>query len=87
MPMLSVASYSNPKLETKLSYLTMFICQVGHLRSTKLTFGLLPIGDILQRKIDRIFRNLNHYFGISDDIVMITFDENGLMTIQHYQNY
>ena len=37
----------------------------------------MPVGDKFQRKIEKIFSNMPNIFGITDDILVIGYDENG----------
>ena len=37
----------------------------------------MPAGDIFQHKIDEIFRDMPNMFGITDNILVIGYDENG----------
>ena len=42
-----------------------------------LPFGVLPAGDMFQRKIDELFQGLPNVFGIDDDIFIAGFNELG----------
>ena len=61
------SGYHNLRLKTK-SYLTIFSCQFGRYRYTKLPFGTAPAGNMFQHKIDRIFKELPNVFNIANDI-------------------
>ena len=68
------SSYHNLKLNEKPSYLTTFACQFGRYRYKRLLFGAAPAGDMFQRKIDEIFKDLPSVSGIADDILVIGYD-------------
>ena len=40
-------------------------------------FGAAPTGDMFQRKIDKIFKDLPVVFGIGDDILVVGYDRDG----------
>ena len=61
----------NLKQDERLSYLTTFACQLGRYIYKRLPFGAAPTGDMLQRKIDKIFKDLPNVFGINDDILVV----------------
>ena len=46
----------------------MFACNVGRFRYWRLSFGAALAGDIFQRKIDKIFKELPNIFAITDVI-------------------
>ena len=64
------SGYHNLKLDDRSSYLTTFACQFGRYRYKRLPFGAAPAGDMLQHKIDEIFKDLPNVFGIVDDIIV-----------------
>ena len=66
--------YHNLQVDTKLSYLTTFTCLSGRYQYKHLPFGAVPVGDMFQHKIDKIF---NDIFGIADDILVIDYNEDG----------
>ena len=45
--------------------------------STRLSFRIAPAGDMLQRKIDKIFKCLLNVFGIADDIFVVGYYADG----------
>ena len=65
------------KLEEKSSYLTTFTCQFGRYRYKQLPFGTAPVGDIFQRKIDKIIKELQNVFGTVDNILVVGYDDGG----------
>ena len=46
----------------------------GRYRCKQLPFGAAPAGDMFQRKIDEIFKNIPNVFGIADDILVAGYD-------------
>ena len=69
------SGYHNLQLENKSSYLTTFTWPFG--RYQYLLFGAVPAGKIFQHKIDEIFNDMPNVFGITDDILVIGYDEDG----------
>ena len=69
--------YHNLKVDEISSYLTTSICQLGRYRYERLLFGAAPAGDMLQRKIYEIFKDLPNVFGIADDILVVGYDIGG----------
>ena len=69
--------YHNLKLDEKSSYLTTFVCPFGQYWYKWLLFGAAPVGDMFQCKIDEIFSDMPNVFGITDDILVIGYNENG----------
>ena len=57
------------KLDDRSSYLNMFACQFGRYRHKR--FGAAPTGDMFQRKIDEIFKDLPNVSCIADDILVV----------------
>ena len=48
-----------------------------------LPFNAVPAGDLFQQKIDEIFENILHDFGIADDILVVgNDDDNGMIMTQ-----
>ena len=68
------SGYHNLKLQVKSSYLTTFACQFGRFRYKRFSFGAAPAGDVVQRKLDEIFKKLPKVFGILDDILVVGYD-------------
>ena len=48
--------YHNLKLDEKSSHLTTFACPFGQYRYEQLLFGVLPVGNMFQHKIDEIWQ-------------------------------
>ena len=61
--------YHNLKPDKKSSYLTVFICQFGRNIYKWLPFGVTPAGDMFQRKVDEIFKDIPNVFGVKDNIL------------------
>ena len=68
------SGYCSLKPNKKFSCLTTFACQIGRYRFTRLPFGVLPEGDVLQQKINESFKDLPNVFGIADDILIVGYD-------------
>ena len=58
-------------------YLTTFACPFGRYQYKQLPFGVAPVGDMFQCKIDEIFSDIQNVFGIMHDILVTRYDENG----------
>ena len=43
----------------------------------ELPFRAVPVGNMFQCKIDKIFSDMPNVFGIMDDILVIGYDKNG----------
>ena len=71
------SGYHNLQLDNKSSYLTMFMCPFGRYRYKCLPFGALSVGDMFQHKIDEIFNDMPNVFGITDNILVISYNEDG----------
>ena len=71
------SGYHNLKLDKQSSYLTTFACPFGRYRYKWLPFGVAPVGDMFQCKIDKIFNYIPNIFGIADDILVIGYDKDG----------
>ena len=69
----------NLKLDKKSSYFTMFAWKFGRYRYKQLPFGATPAGDMFQRKIDKIFKDIPNVFGIADDILVAGYEADGSM--------
>ena len=80
MSVIDVSSgYHNLKLDEKSSYLTTFVCSFGWYQYKHLPFEAVPVGDIFQHKIDEIFSDMPNIFGIVDDILVIGYNEDGVV--------
>ena len=71
------SGYHNFKLDERSSYLTIFVCQFYRYRYRILPFGAAPAGDMFQRKIDEIFKDLPNVFGIVGNVLVVAHDRNG----------
>ena len=71
------SSYHNLKLDTHSSYLTTFTCPFGRYHYKCLPFGAVPVGDMFQHKIYKIFNDMPNVFGIADDILVIGYEKDG----------
>ena len=69
--------YHNLQLDTKLSYLTTFVCPFGRYWYKHLPFRAAPAGNRFQCKIDEILNDMPNVFGIADDILVIGYDKDG----------
>ena len=52
----------------------MFTCQFGRYTYKWLPLGAAPAGDIFQRKIDEIFKDLPNVFSIADEILVVGYE-------------
>ena len=59
----------------KLSYLTTLICQLGRFIYVRLVYGTAPTGDMFQRKVYKIFREIPNIFGIADEILAASYND------------
>ena len=71
------SGYHNLKLDKRSSYFTTFAYQFSRYRYKRLPFGVVPAGDLFQRKVDEIFKDLPNIFGITDDMLVVGYDANG----------
>ena len=71
------SGYHNFKLDDRLSYLTTCACQIDRYRYKRLPFDEALAGDMLQDKIDEIFKDLPNVFGIADNILVVGYDSDG----------
>ena len=71
------SGYHNLKLDDKSSYLTAFEYQFGRYRYKQLLFGAVPVDDMFQYKIDEIFSDMPNVFGITDNILVIGYNDDG----------
>ena len=71
------SGYHNLKLDKQSSYITTFTCPFGSYRYKQLPFGAVPVGDMFQGKIDKIFNDMPNVFGIADNILVIGYDKDG----------
>ena len=79
MSIIDVSSgYHNLQLDTKLSYVTTFASPFGRYQYKYLPFRAVPVGDMFQHKIDEIFSDMPTIFGITDDILVTGYNEDGV---------
>ena len=52
----------------------MFACQFGRQRYKQLPFGAALAGDMFQRKINKIFKDLPNVFSIAGDILVVGYE-------------
>ena len=71
------SGYHNLKIDEKSSNFMMFVCQFGRYSYIRLPFGAAPAGDMFQRKIDEIFKDMPNVFGIVDDILVAGYEADG----------
>ena len=71
------SGYHNLKLDERSLYLTTFACQFGRYKYKRFPFGAAPAGNMFQRKIDKIFKDLPNVFGITDDIWVVGYGRDG----------
>ena len=69
--------YHNLKLDEKSSYFLKFAWQFGRYRYKRLTFGVVLAGEMFQRKIDEIVKDMPNVFGIANDILVAGYDADG----------
>ena len=72
------SGYRNLKLNEKLSYLLTFPCQCGKCRNKRLLFRTAPGGNVLHRKIDKLFRELSKAVSIASKLLLVGSDHNGV---------
>ena len=71
------SGYHNLQCDEKSSYFTMFACHLGRYRYKWLPFGAAPAGDMSQRKIVEIFKDMPKVFGIAYDILVAGYEADG----------
>ena len=71
------SGYHNLKQVKRLSYLTIFVCQFVRYRYKRLPFEAAPVGDMFQRKIDKIFKGFPNVFHVAVDILVVGNDADG----------
>ena len=67
--------YWHQPLDDKSSFLITCNTKIGHFRFTVMPFGATVAGDVFQRKLDSIFLNLENVVIITDDIMIIGYQE------------
>ena len=73
-PIDASSGYHNLKLDERLSHLTTLACQFSRFRYKRLPFGVAPARDMFKRKTDEIFKNFPNVSGITDDILVKSYD-------------
>ena len=71
------SGHHNLKLDEKSSYFTVFVFQFRQYRYKRFPFGAASAGDMFQRKIDEIFKDMQNVFGTVDDILVAGYDSDG----------
>ena len=71
------SGYYKMKLDMQSSYLTTLSCLFGGHRYIRLLLGVLPNGNMFQRKMNKLFHGLSNVFDIADDILITGFDDLG----------
>ena len=72
------SSYLNLKLDMQSSYLTTFSCRFGSYHYKCLPFGAALVGNMFQRKINKIVNDISNVFGIADNILVIGYNKDGV---------
>ena len=67
--------YWHPLLDDESSYLTTFNTKIGQFLFTVMPFRATVAGDVFQQKLDSIFLNLENVMIITDDIMVIGYQE------------
>ena len=52
-----------------------FACHFGRCRYIRSSFRTAPAGDVFQRKINEILKELPNVFGMSDDLLVVGHDQ------------
>ena len=65
------SGYHNLQLDMQSSYLTTFDWLLGRYSYKHLPFGAVLVGNMFQRKINKIVNDIPNVFGIPDDILVI----------------
>ena len=55
----------------------VFACQFGRYMYKRLPFGAAIAGDMFQRNIDEIFKDVQNVFGIGDYILVARYEADG----------
>ena len=71
----ATSGYHNLKLDEKSPYLTTFVCPFGWYQYKCLPFRAVPASIMFQCKLDKIFSDMPNMFGILDDILVISYNE------------
>ena len=79
--------YWHQPLDDESSYLTTFNTEIGQFRLTVMPFGATVSGDVFQRKLDSIFLNLENVMIITDDIMVIGYQEDEQDHDRHSHSY
>ena len=54
-----------------------FVCPVGRCSYAELMFGAAVVGDMFQKEIDKMLKELPNVFGIADDFLIVGYDCDG----------
>ena len=73
----AIPGYHKLKLDKKSPYRTTFSCAFGRFQYIQLSFGVAPVGDMLQKKTDDIFSGMPNVFSIADYVILTGFMEQG----------
>ena len=66
--------YHSIKLNERSSNLTTVAYPFGRFRYKRLPFEASPVGDMFQRKMDKIFKDLPNVFGIAGDNLIVGYN-------------
>ena len=83
--------YHSLKPDKKSSYLTIFACQFGRYRFTRLLFRVELAVNMFQQRIDKLFKDLPNVYAIADNILIVGYSadrrDNDKILIQVMQIY
>ena len=69
--------YHNLELDEKSLYLMRYSCPFGKYWYIRLLYRTAVVSNMFQRKIQKLFSDIPHVFGIADDILTVRFDADG----------
>ena len=67
--------YHSWKLDEKSSNVTTFSWSFDRYNNIRLPFGADQVGKMFQKKIDELFSDMHNILGITNDILIASFDE------------
>ena len=73
LTLIDISSGHNIKLHKKSSCLMTFSCPLGRYQCIRPPLGAASVGNMFQKKIDKVFDDIPNVFGISDDILIAGF--------------
>ena len=73
----AISGYHNLTLDKNSSYMTTFACQFRKYSYGRLLLVAVPEGDILQKKTDKIMKELLSIYGIGEYILIVSVDVDG----------